>query len=46
MARTLSLYEMMPNTPREGTVLARGPYHNSNIEQRIREAMDVLDDMF
>jgi hypothetical protein len=46
MARTFSLYEMMPDTLLEGTVLARGPYHNNDIEQRIREAMDVLDDTF
>jgi hypothetical protein len=37
---------MMPDTPLEGTVLAQGPLHNSEIEQRIREPMDVLNDTF
>jgi hypothetical protein len=37
---------MTPNEPLKGTVLARGPYRNSDIEQHIREATDVLDDMF
>jgi hypothetical protein len=37
---------MTPDVPLKGTVLARGPHHNSETEQRIREAMDVLDDMF
>lgn len=46
MAHTLMLYEMPLNAPREGTVLSRGPHCNSEIEQRIREAMDVLDDTF
>jgi hypothetical protein len=46
MAHTLSLYEVMPDVPLEGTVLAEGPYRNSDIEQRIREVMDVLDNMF
>jgi hypothetical protein len=46
MACTLSLYEMMPDALLEGTVFARGPYHNNDIEQRIREVMDVLDDTF
>jgi hypothetical protein len=46
MAHALSLYEMAPNAPLKGTVLARGPYRNSDIEQRIREATDVLDDTF
>jgi hypothetical protein len=32
MARTLSLYEMTPDVSLEGTVLARGPYRNSDIE--------------
>jgi hypothetical protein len=34
MVRPLSLYEMTPDTPLEGTVLARGPYRNNDIEQR------------
>jgi hypothetical protein len=46
MVRALSLYEMTPYTPLEGMVLTRRPYHNSDIEQRIREAMDVLDNTF
>jgi hypothetical protein len=46
MACTLPLYEMTPDAPLKGTMLARGPYRNSDIEQRIREAMDVPNDMF
>jgi hypothetical protein len=36
----------MLNATLKGTVLAQGPYHNSEIEQRIKEEMDVLDDTF
>jgi hypothetical protein len=46
MTRTLPLYGMTPDTLLEGTVLARGPHHTSEIEQCIREAMDMLDDTF
>jgi hypothetical protein len=46
MAHTLSVYEMTPDAPLEGTVHARGPYRNGEIEQRIGVAMNVLGDMF
>jgi hypothetical protein len=46
MAHALTLYKMTPDAPLKGMVLAKGPYHNSDIEQRIREVTDVLDDTF
>jgi hypothetical protein len=46
MAQTLSLYKMTPDASCEGTVLTRGLHRNTEIEQRIREAMDVLNDLF
>jgi hypothetical protein len=46
MARALPLYGMTPDVLPEGMVLAQGPLCSSEIEQRIREAMDVLNDMF
>jgi hypothetical protein len=41
MARVLPLYRMTPGASLEGTVLSREPLHNSEIEQCIREAMEV-----
>jgi hypothetical protein len=41
MARALPLYEMTPEASLEGTMLSQVPLRNSEIEQRIREAMEV-----
>jgi hypothetical protein len=41
MARALALYQMTPEALLEGTVLSREPLCNSEIEQRIWEAMEV-----
>jgi hypothetical protein len=41
MVRALSLYRMTPEASLEGTVLSREPLYNSEIEQRIWEAMEV-----
>jgi hypothetical protein len=41
MARALSLYQMTPAMSLDGMVLSWEPLHNSKIEQRIREAMEV-----
>jgi hypothetical protein len=46
MACTLLLNQMMPVVLLEGTVLSLEPLHNSEIEQRIQEAMEVNIVMF
>jgi hypothetical protein len=46
MVRTLALYGMTPYVPLEGTVLTWGPHRNSEIEQRIMEATNMLNDTF
>jgi hypothetical protein len=40
IARALLLYQMMPDAPLEGTVLAEGPLTNFKITQRIKEAIE------
>jgi hypothetical protein len=41
VARALPLHQMMPIVSLEGTILSQKPLRNSEIEQRIREAMEV-----
>ena len=42
MARALSLYAMAPKASFGGTTLAKGTLPNSEIMQRIKEAMEPL----
>jgi hypothetical protein len=44
IARALLLYQMMPDAPLEGTVLAEGPLTNFKITQRINEAIELAQD--
>jgi hypothetical protein len=48
MARALSLYEMMPNAPLDGTMLTHEMLHDTKVAQRIKDAtmVDDLDFMF
>jgi hypothetical protein len=46
MARALLLYRMTLGAQLDGTMLARGPLHNSEIVQRIKEAMEESDATF
>jgi hypothetical protein len=43
MAHALLLYEMVPSTQLDGTVLALGELHDSEVTQRIKEAMEESD---
>jgi hypothetical protein len=45
MACTLPLYQMAPDAPLEGTVLAEGALPNAKIVQRIKEVMEAVWDM-
>lgn len=40
MARALPLYEMKPDAPLDGTVLAQGMPRHSEVEQRISESVE------
>ena len=44
MMRALPLYAMAPEASFDGTVLAKGALPNSEITQRIKEAMEPLRD--
>ena len=44
MTRVLSLYTMAPEASFDGTALAEGTLPNSEIVQRIKEAMEPLRD--
>jgi hypothetical protein len=46
MARVLPLYGMAPGVRLEGMALAQGLLHDSEIKQRIREALDEPDTVF
>jgi hypothetical protein len=45
MARALPMYQMVPVASLEGTVLTEGPLANSEIAQRLEEAMDSKKDL-
>ena len=42
MTRALPLYVLVPEASFNGTMLAEGTLHNSEIAQRIKEAMEPL----
>ena len=46
MARVLPLYGMTPDAQLDGTALAQGPLHDSEVTQRIKETTDESDAVF
>ena len=46
MACALLLYGMTPDTQLDGTMLAKGPLHDSKVAQRIKEATEESDAVF